>query len=133
MKRIIKLFTTDKSDYLSEAVLYVHNYLTDMGIEKKQILKNELLFEETLARFVRHSNDNKQFRVDIRRFMGEVSVTLSMQGNGFDIYSEEHDDKEVSEDSLTTDAIRAVLLKTYGENFKYSNSLSKVFRALCRR
>jgi Na+/H+-dicarboxylate symporter len=53
--------------------------------------------------------------------MGEVSVTLSMQGNGFDIYSEEHNDKEVSEDSLTTDAIRAVLLKTYGENFKYSN------------
>ncbi|MBQ7481528.1 MAG: dicarboxylate/amino acid:cation symporter [Lachnospiraceae bacterium] len=121
MKRVRKLFSTDKSGYMDEANTFIHDSLVGMGIDKKQILRNELLFEETLTRFIRHANGNSQFLVDIKRMMGEVSVTLSMKGEGFDIYSQELDEGDTSEDGMTVDAIRAVVLKAYGEKYKYGN------------
>ena len=120
MKIIKKIFTTDTTGYLDEANRLIHDSLTGMGVDKKLILRNELLFEESLTRFVRHANGNRQFMVEIKKVLEDVSVTLSMRGEGFDFYSQEHDDNDNSEDILTDDAIRAVVLKAYGEKYKYS-------------
>ena len=83
-------------------------------------MRGELLLEETIARFLLHSGDADRFQIVCRQFLGEVSVTLTMKGEEFDIYSSADEGRD-GEDDYSTDAIRAVLLKSYGENFRYGH------------
>lgn len=120
MKKRTKVFYLNNPEYLNDATMFVHASLEEMGIEKKQVLKSELLFEETLVRFVQYAKDAKQFEIVAKRFLGEVSVTLMMQGEEFDIYADE-DQELTGEDEYSAGAIRAILLKAYGDSFQYNN------------
>ncbi len=117
--KTLKSFSTENSDYLRESTIYVHNSLTQLKVDKKQVIKNELLFEETLVKFVQHARGTKLFHVMISKRLGQVVITLSMFGDEFDFYAEEPEAKENDDDPFTLDAIRALLLKAYGENYKY--------------
>lgn len=121
MKKTAKIFKTDDPEYLNESTAFVHDSLASMGIDNKHALKSEVLFEETLERFIAHAGENDRFQVTVGRFMGEVSVFIKMHGDEFDICSAETGSTEDEEDPLSLDAIRSVLIKSYGEKFRYSH------------
>ncbi len=111
--RIKKSFSADSSRIHEEVADFVRDTLTQLGITKKLCLKTVLLCEETTVQFLRRAPKDSSLLVQVKRFFGETLVTLSMPGEAFDPYKAEEDDSE--------DAIRALLFRSFGENYKYKN------------
>ena len=80
-----------------------------------------LLSEECAAMLREHSNGKGQLRVRIRKNFGDLAVDLSAHGEEFAPYEEAEDTGVDAEAEATQEAIRSILLKAYGEQFKYSH------------
>ncbi len=117
-----KLIDTRNSNYLAEALDFIKHTLKENGISRRSIIKTELLAEEVIVSFVNHSIDNK-LAVTVKRIFGETSVSLSMAGDEFELFNE---DTVIFEDNneISGDAVRSILLKAYGDSFKYHNTKS---------
>ncbi|MCR5420060.1 MAG: dicarboxylate/amino acid:cation symporter [Lachnospiraceae bacterium] len=117
-----KIIDTSKKEYLKEALNYIKETLGKNGISDKLIIKTELLAEEVIVSFVAHSTDNK-LTITTKHMLGETAVSLSMSGEEFELFNEDtmvFDDN----DEISGEAVRSILLKSYGDNFKYHNKKS---------
>ena len=120
MKRIKILkssFSSDNDSFVQDVMRFIDSSLNDLSVDKKLIQKTELISEEIIAELHKHASEGADLKIQIRRLFGETSVSLSMKGEEFSPYS---DDESLDEDSNQS-VIRSVLLRSYGENFKYSN------------
>ncbi len=109
-------FPVRDSGDLAGVIAFVHSHLQKLNIKKKLLQKAELLTEETVVMFRKRAPEDARLSVQIRRFLGDVVIQLSMQGAEFDPFSGARDG---TEDELSEDAIRAVLLRSHGEKYKY--------------
>ena len=124
MKKIVnikKSFPAADKQSLSEAVSFVGSTLRELGIKPNLTQKTELLSEETIVMFIRHAPEDAVLQVQIRRLLGDVSVNLSMRGEEFDPYSGPAESEAGPDADPSEDAIRAVLLRSHGEKYKYSH------------
>ena len=114
-------FAVDSESFLQDSVDYIHASLTSLGISKKLVIKTELLAEETIVLLIQHAPADAVLQVQIRRILGDASVTLSMQGEEFDpsAGTAKYAGLAETEDSEAEEAIRSILMHSYGENFKY--------------
>lgn len=80
----LKTCSVSQGNYKS-TIEWLEEKLTEMGATKKEILKGELLLEETFFRLVSASADAENFegRLTIRRRFGDISISLSARGEAF--------------------------------------------------
>ena len=117
MKNMKSSFNPQNPSFISDVMIYIRSCLQELSVNKKLIQKTELISEEIIADMAGHAPEGASLKVQVRRFFGETSVNLSMRGEAFSPYSDEDSIDEDSEEI----AIRSVLLRSYGQNFKYNN------------
>ena len=117
LKNFRKSFSGDSTSLLEDVMEFIDSSLTSLGTNKKLIQKTELITEEMIAGLSKHAFPGSILKVQVAKRLGDTSVNLSMKGHAFEPYS---DDESIDEDS-SIGVIRSVLLRSYGENFKYRN------------
>ena len=108
-----KTFSPENGHIHQEVTDFVEDCLCKLGIKKKLGARAVLISEETTEQFLHFASEGSSLRVQVKRFLGETSVILSMPGERFDPFDYEEEDSE--------EAIRALLLRSVGEKYKYRN------------
>ena len=117
-----KEFTVGSESFLQDSTDFIRDSLTSLEIERKNVIRTELLTEETIVQLIRHAEEDAVLHVRIHRFLGEASITLIMSGEEFDITAgdaELFDGLDEKEDAEAEEAIRSIVMRSYGERFKY--------------
>ena len=117
VKNFRKSFSGDSASLLGDVMEFIDSSLTSLDINKKLIQKTELISEEMITELAKHAASGSALKVQVVKRLGDTSVNLSMRGDAFEPYS---DDESINEDA-SVGVIRSVLLRSYGENFKYRN------------
>ena len=94
----LKTRQISKDNYRA-TILWLEESLTEMGATKKEILKGELLLEESFFRMVSASADPGTFegKIIIRKRFGDISISVSARGEAFNPFvsmEEVSDDEE---------------------------------------
>lgn len=121
-----KIRESKKFDLAEEASIalcvdFVEEKLKEAGLDTKPLLKMMLLTEECVAMLRQHSDGQRILRIRIRKSFGDLSVSLSASGSEFDPYDKDMEINGDIEEEDAQNAIRSILLKAYGEEFKYSH------------
>ncbi|SDK29359.1 Na+/H+-dicarboxylate symporter [Sarcina sp. DSM 11001] len=115
-------FATDSRSFMEDSIEFIHTSLSELGIAEKLVTKTELLAEEMIVQMIQHATTTDAvLYIRIRRFLGDTSVNFHMQGDEFNPFADavetvrltEKDDKDMEE------AIRSIVMRSFGENFKY--------------
>ena len=110
---IKKDFSSDSGNIHQEVTDFVRDSLRELGVIKKLAARTVLLCEETTVQFLTQAPEGSILRCQVKRFLGDTSVILSMPGEEYDPFGFEEEDSE--------DAIRSILLRSAGEKYKYRN------------
>ena len=80
--------------------------------------------EELIPQLIRYAADGARLRVRVRRYLGDISVSISAAGEYFDPYTAPTDDSvkigEMEEDEAEQ-VIRGILLRSQGDKLKISH------------
>lgn len=117
IKRINQSFDSSGQSFISDSMGFIETCLKSLGVNKKLIQKTRLISEEMIAELRKHAPDGAALHIRIKKFFGDTTVSLTMKGEEFSPYS---DDESLDEDS-SEGVIRSVLLRSFGESFKYSH------------
>jgi Na+/H+-dicarboxylate symporter len=117
IKNMKSSFSSVNQSFISDAMIYIRSCLEGLQVNKKLIQKTELISEEIIADMASHAPEGADLKVNVKKFFGETTVNITMKGEEFSPYS---DDDSIDEDSGEW-AIRSVLLRSFGESFKYNN------------
>ncbi len=126
MKRIIdcrRRFAAEAADTLEECIRFTEDTLGEAGLDRKEILRVMLITEETAVQLLRNASKGAELLVHIRRFFGDVQITLSCSGQEYDPYLNMADSSlEIGalEDEDAQRAVGAIIVKSMGENLKFS-------------
>ncbi|MCR5202779.1 MAG: hypothetical protein K6D02_06820, partial [Lachnospiraceae bacterium] len=124
MKRFFnvkKQYKVDNKQLPAGIMEYIGNTLKEIGVEKKIVLKMELLAEETITDFIGHSTEDTIY-IKIKRMLGDVKIYISMKGEEFSPILDEDDITiDLESDEYNEANIKSILYKSYGENFKYNH------------
>ena len=126
-KRIYrKQFPVNQDTFLEDAVIFVRFALRKQEVGRKAAQMAELLSEETIVMFAQHAPEDAVLKVQVRKSFGDTCVFLTMEGDGFDLYTNESQNispekYKDTEDMLSEEVLRAILLRSQGEKYKYKN------------
>lgn len=121
-----KKFMVDKGDtnkVLGRAVKFIHERLSELKLSARDTNKAVLMCEESLLRLFRYADftQNGAFRVNVRKFFGDVLIDLTVPGPEFDFAAsiELSDDakEELSPDAEA--AIQNLMLRSFADNVRY--------------
>ena len=105
---------------LAETMAWLEKELSDMKVSQKEIMRAELLLEETFLRLAEFSAHPESFvgQVRLRKWFGDISLYFSARGEAFNPLEELDDipSDEDNEDNLYNRAI----LKACREDMSYS-------------
>ncbi len=104
---------------LRGALELIRDALAQTGTTPRLAQMAELLAEETIVQFAAHAPAGAALQVQVRRFLGDTGIHLSMAGEEFDPYTGVDGGETAAEDPESEDALRAILLRSHGEKFKY--------------
>lgn len=107
---------------IENATSFVHETLTELKVDKRHRVRTELLCEETITQLTEHAEAGASLHVRVINSPAKVSILLDMRGDEFDMSSDASLEGLDPGDASSLDAIRAIILKAYGENFKYSHA-----------
>ena len=116
-----RVFSIAEETSISSCVDFVQEKLKQAGLDRKLLVKMMLLSEECAVMLREHSNGKGNLRVRIKKSYGDMAVDLSASGEEFVPYEEAGEIDGDTEAEETQEAIRSILLKAYGEQFKYSH------------
>ena len=108
-----------------------------LGLANKLIFRTLLLAEELIPQLIRYASDGARLRVRVRRYLGDISVSIRAAGERFDPYSVPRDESDwigEMEDEEAEQAIRGILLKSQGDKLKIShkNGVNRIRILACR-
>ena len=116
-----RVFSIAEETSISSCVDFVQEKLKQAGLDRKLLVKMMLLSEECAVMLREHSNGKGNLRVRIKKSYGDMAVDLSASGEEFVPFEEAGEIDGDTEAEETQEAIRSILLKAYGEQFKYSH------------
>ena len=93
----------------------MQQFLKEIGLDNQLILRTLLLAEELIPQLIRYASDGAGLRVRVRRYLGDISVSIQSAGECFDPYNAPRDDSAgigEMEDEEAEQAIRGILLKS---------------------
>ena len=107
---------------LYDSLAFIEDTLLALGISNKLTMRTLLLAEELIPQFLENGTPGSQLRVQIKRSLGNASVLISAPGTQFDPYgpTDTSDTYGQLEDEEAQQAIRSILLRSQGENLKFS-------------
>lgn len=111
--RIKKSFPVESESIYREVTDFIEDSLRQLGISKELGARCVLLAEETTVQFLRAAPEGSSLQVQVRRYLGDTSVILMMTGEEFDPFDPGEEESE--------DSIRALLLRSAGEKYSYTN------------
>lgn len=90
-----------------------------------------------IPQLIRYAADGARLRVRVRRYLGDISVSIRAAGERFDPYTAPLDESAwigEMEDEETEQAIRGILLKSQGDKLKIShkNGVNRIRILACR-
>ena len=119
-----KSFSIGDGQALQDSLAFIEETLKEIGLGNKLILRTLLISEELIPQLIRCASDGARLRVQVRRYLGDISVSMSAPGEYFDSYTARKDDAagigELEEDEAEQ-TIRAILLKSQGDKLKISH------------
>ena len=124
MKKFINIkneYTVSDNQYPEKSAEFIGSSLKEIGINKKLAQKTELLCEETITQMTAHAPENASLGVKIRRSLGDVYVSLQMQGREFDMLDAPESYSDEMSDEHAQTFFRSLLFRSLGENYKYSH------------
>ena len=119
-----KIFFIGDGQALQGSLAFIEDTLKEIGLKDKLILRTLLLAEELIPQLIRHAADGAKLRVQIRRYLGDISVSIRAAGESFDPYADQTNDTSgigEMEDEEAEQAIRGILLKSQGDKLKISH------------
>ena len=121
-----KKFVVDKGDtnkVLGRAVKFIHERLSALKLSARDTNKAVLMCEESLLRLFRYSDFTAYgaFRVNVRKFFGDVLIDLTVPGAEFDFAAsiELSDDAKEELSPDTEAAIQNLMLRSFADNVRY--------------
>jgi len=122
----------NSGDATAEILDFINERLSTFKIDLKEKIRAQLMAEESLVNLIEHGDfeKTKKIQVRIRKFLGEITITLSVPGNEFDflksndsIFTSNFNDEEMSASELQ--AISNILLHSFEDKLKYRHRASK--------
>ncbi len=114
----------EQLEAISDLMKSIENNLSAYNINNKLRIQTLLQAEEVLVLLKEHATDTKT-KVTIKKSLGVPTIEIRMPGNEFDgnklVGSDNFLPSESDESSETEDAIRALILRNYGDRLKYKN------------
>ncbi len=113
---------------ISRALDYVEAELKKYKLNKRDIIMNMLTAEETIVCLMEHAPENSEINISFTKFLGNVNLNISAEGELFDISESENLFSEYDDDSMDADmesAVRGLVLRARGDTFRYKNKMHR--------
>lgn len=111
-------------DTLSKGIGFVESALKELRVDNKLAMRTVLMIEELIPQFIENSVPGGELRISVRKSLGELSVTITSEGERFDPFEFGTEGSLLSDEVSDKDkqyAIRSILLKSLGNDLKVSN------------
>ena len=121
-----KKFEVKDLSALPEILKFISQSLKELKLDAKEINRSELMCEEALSKLIKHGNftEKKYVIINVKKFLGSVSIDLRVPGNEFDFQFEGGISFNYEDDDDTIEAIRNILLRAFSTNIKYKHTKS---------
>lgn len=110
-----KIYTIDSKN-IAGGMDHVDKALADLHYDRSRLIKARLVMEETLVTLSEYSPADAKTKIVIREFLGGITVEFATEGKAFDITSFDSEQPDFAE---SEEAIRNILLRSYGDAWKY--------------
>lgn len=118
-KKFSQKFINEK-DVVGKSVLFIHECLVALKVDRRQRVRSELLCEESISQLVAHAKEDGELFVSVKETFGKIHIHLQMPGEEFAILSDTALGEIDAENENALEVIQAFVFKAYGENFKTS-------------
>ena len=111
-------------DALEHALDFIRERFRTLNLTKKESSRAELMCEETLSALIAHGNKErvKFIYVNVRKFLGNISVELKVPGDEFSFSESIPYDYDDEDETGSAEAIRNIILQSFSENIRYRHS-----------
>lgn len=114
-------FLIKDPECISKCVDFIGDMLKEAGVDSKLAIKAQLLSEEMIADLIDNSTGSGDIRITVKKMLGDTGITITAKGREFDPFGSEAKLSEDIADDEAEDVIRSIILRSHGENFKYSH------------
>ncbi len=126
-----KSFPIEADKTLPESLGFIEDSLRESGLGNKLVMRTLLLAEELIPQLIRHAGEGACLRVQVRRYLGDISVSIRAAGERLDPFAAPKNDPAKigeMEDEELEQAIRGILLKSQGDKLKisYKNGVNQI-------
>lgn len=111
-------------DALSKGIEFVESTLRELRVDNKLAMRTVLMTEELIPQFIENSVPGGELRINVRKSLGEVSVTIVSEGEQFDPFEFGAEGSLLSDEVSDKDkqyVIRSILLKSLENDLKVAN------------
>lgn len=102
----------------------IEKQLEKYGLKQKEIIKAMLASEEIMSSLISRAPQDGRMQLSIRKFMGDISVEISVSGEAYDFMDSLQFGVELETDDISQDAevtIRNIILRSFAQELKYKN------------
>lgn len=114
-------FPVKDADCIGKCVDFIGSSLREAGTESKLAVRIQLLCEEMIASLLDNSSGRGDVRINIKKMLGDTGITISAKGQEFELFGKEGKLSGDLDDDEAEDLIRSIILRSYGEDLKYSH------------
>lgn len=115
-------FSINDAECLSKCIELIETELTRAKVDKRLLIKAELLSEEMIASLIQNNASmGGDITVRIKKIIGDISITISAAGEEFDISEGSRELTEDLGDEEAQNAIRSIILRSQADSVKYSH------------
>ena len=106
-----------------EILEFISSSLKELKLNSKEANNAELMCEEMLMKLIEHGDFTKKnfISVNVKKFLGDVSVELKVPGNEFDFYIDGGISLSENNDEDNVEAIRNLVLSSFGNQIRYKH------------
>lgn len=115
-------FPVNDPDCIVKCMQFIETSLDEIGIGARYVMRTLLLCEEMLAEMIESAEGRSDVRIRIKKTLGDTAVMISTLGNELDLFGMDASISGDLDDEEAQDAFRSIILKSHGENIKYSHN-----------
>ncbi len=118
-----KIMLKAQQNEISKGFEFIRTALSEMKVEKKEIVFTLLSAEEVLAKLIANcSSEEETVKVYVKSLLGNITIHMSCKGERFELSELRSVFEYTDEDDAETEAvIRSLMNKVLGDNITISN------------
>lgn len=115
---------------VSEALSFIREKLKAYHLKPKEESQANLMAEESLTHLIEHGKlkDGGAFYVSVKKFLGRISIKLTVPGEKFDFLESLNMDIDFDEEGMpiANEAIQNILLHSFEDRLRYSTGADSI-------